>query len=83
MHQIAPHGSVWLHRSHAHVKKRKFSSQIRTWKLRDPATANQFQSAFKVETMTSAAAVATAVGADADTANRLVKAEGPFAGCCH
>ena len=49
----------------------KKSSQpcIRTWKMRDPATANQFQSAFKIKTMTTAAAVAAASGADTDTAN--------------
>ena len=37
----------------------------------------------KVTTMTFAAAVATAVGVDADTANHIAKAERPFAGCCH
>ena len=38
---------------------------------------------FKVTTMTSAAAVATTVGVDADTAYRIAKAERSFAGCCH
>ena len=37
-------------------------------------TASPFQSAFKVKTMTAAAAVATAYGADADTANRIESA---------
>ena len=37
----------------------------------------------KVTTMTSAAAVATTVGVDADTVYRIAKAERPFAGCCH
>ena len=37
---------------------------------------------FKVTTMTSAAAVATTFGVDADTAYRIAKAERPFAGCC-
>ena len=50
------------------VKKCKFLTRIQTWKPRDPAIASQFQSAFKVKTMTAAAAVATAAGADADTA---------------
>ena len=52
-----------------HVKKHKFSPCIRTWQPRDPPTATQFKSAFKVKTMT--VAVATATGADADTANRV------------
>ena len=52
-----------------HVKKCNFSSCICTWKLRDPATARQLQSAFKVKTMTVVAAVSTTVGTDADTAN--------------
>ena len=38
---------------------------------------------FKVTTMTSAAAVATAVGVDGDTAYRIAKAERPFVGCCN
>ena len=38
---------------------------------------------FKVTTMTSAAAVATAVGVDAATVYRIAKAERPLAGCCH
>ena len=38
---------------------------------------------FKVTTMTSAVAVATTVGVDADTTYRTAKAERPFAGCCH
>ena len=37
------------------VKKHKFAPHIRTWKLRDSATASLFQSAFKVKTMTAAA----------------------------
>ena len=41
-----------------------------TQQLRDSATAYQFQLAFKVKTMTTAAAVATTSGADADTANQ-------------
>ena len=57
-----------------HSKKCKFSPRIRTWKLRDPATASQFQSAFKVKTMTAAAAVAIALGTDAHTANRVESA---------
>ena len=36
-----------------------------------------------VPTMTSAAAVATTVGVDADTPYCIAKAERPFAGCCH
>ena len=51
------------------MKKRKFSLRIRIWKLRGPGTANQFQSASKVKTMTVVAAVATAAGANADTKN--------------
>ena len=57
-----------------HVKKLKFSPHIRTWKLMDPATASQFQSAFKIKMMTAAAAVATTSGADAHTANHLESA---------
>ena len=38
---------------------------------------------FKVTTMTSVAAVATAVDVDADTVYRIANAERPFAGCCH
>ena len=53
------------------VKKRKFSPRIWTWKLRDPTTATLFQSAFKLKTMTAAAAIAIAPGADADTANHV------------
>ena len=56
------------------MKKNKFPPCIRTWKLRDPVTASQFQSAFKVKTMTAAAAVATTSGTDADTANRIESA---------
>ena len=41
------------------VKKHKFSSGIHTGKLKDPATAFQFQSAFKVKSITAVAAVAT------------------------
>ena len=37
-----------------------------------PAIANQFQSAFKIKTMNAAAAVATAAGADVDSANFVV-----------
>ena len=64
----------------------KKSSQpcIRTWKMRDPATANEFQSAFKIKTMT---AVAAASGADTDTANCVESAwsklKGPLLGCCY
>ena len=50
-----------------HVKKHKLSPHIWAWKLRDPATASQFQSAFKIKMMTSAAVVATTAGANADT----------------
>ena len=56
------------------VKKRKFSPRIWTWKLRDPTTAILSQSAFKVKTMTAAAAVVIASGADADTANHVESA---------
>ena len=55
------------------MKKRKFSTRIQTWKLRDPATASQFQLAFKVKTMTALAAVAITPGANTDTANALSK----------
>ena len=54
-----------------HVKKRKFSPHIHTWKLRDPATSSQFQSALKLKVMTAAATAATASGVAADTANRI------------
>ena len=47
-----------------HVEKRKFSPQIRTWKLRDPATARQFQLAFELKVTSDMAATGTA-----DTAN--------------
>ena len=70
-----------------HIKNHKFSPHIQTWKLRDPATASQFQLAFKVKMMTAAAAVATAAGADADTTSRVESAwsklKGPLLGCCH
>ena len=56
------------------VKKLKFSPRMWSWKLRDPATANLFQSAFKVKMMTAAAAVATNPGAEADTANHVESA---------
>ena len=29
------------------VKERKFTPRIRSWKLKDPATANQFHAAFR------------------------------------
>ena len=57
-----------------HVKKREFSPCIWTWKLRDPARASQFQSSFKVKTIISVAAVGTAAGADAETANHVESA---------
>ena len=57
-----------------HAKKRKFSPRIRTWKLRDPATASKFQSAFKLKAMTAVAAVASAAGASAHTANHVESA---------
>ena len=68
-----------------HVQKRKFSPRIRIWELRVPATASQFQSAFKVKMITAAAA--TSAGANADTANHVESVwsnmNGPFAGCCY
>ena len=66
------------------VKKCKFAPCIRKWKLRDPATASQFQSIFKFKRMTAAATVATTSSVDADTSNwvSLVKAEGRLAGRC-
>ena len=51
------------------VKKCKFAPCIRKWKLRDPATASQFQSIFKFKRMTAAATVATTSSVDADTSN--------------
>ena len=56
------------------MRKRKFSSCICTWKLRDTVTASQFQLAFKVKTTTVATSVATTAGADANTANRIESA---------
>ena len=52
----------------SHVKKCKFSPHIQTWMLRDPTAADQFQLAFKVKIV---AAVTTAAGANADTANNI------------
>ena len=64
-----------LFRSHPPCeKKHKFSTRIQPWKLRDPATASHFQSAFKVKTMTAAAAIDNAYGADADTTNGVKSA---------
>ena len=75
MHQTAPRGIVCEFPAHIpYVKKCKFSSHIRTWKLREPVIASQFQSAFKVKTMTAVAAIATAAGDDADTANHVESA---------
>ena len=51
----------------------KFSPHIRTWKLRDLATASQLQSALKLKVTTAMAAAATAAGVTADTANRVEK----------
>ena len=51
------------------LKKHKLLPRIRTWKLRDPVTAIQFQSAFKLKVTTASAAAATNAGATADTAN--------------
>ena len=42
-------------RRSSRVKKCKFSQCIRAWEIRDPATASQFWSAFKVKTMTAVA----------------------------
>ena len=61
-----------------HVRKLKFSPHNRTWNLRNPATVSMSYSAFKVTTMTAAAAVATASGADADTANHVESAWSKF-----
>ena len=49
-----------------HMRKRNFSSCIRTWKLRDPASISQLQLSCKVKTIIFAAAVGTAAGADDD-----------------
>ena len=56
------------------VKKRKFVPCIRTWKLRDPATGSQFQSAFRVKMMTAAS------DADVDTANHIESARSKLKG---
>ena len=66
------HLVVWEFTAHiSQAKKRKFSPSIRTWKLRDPATASQFQSVFKVKARTATAAGATTAGVAADATNRV------------
>ena len=71
MRQAALHGSVRILHPHTPCEETQFSPRIWTWKLRDPATASLFQSAFKVKMMTAEAAVATASGADSDPANQV------------
>ena len=56
------------------MQKTQVLACIQTWKLRDPATASQFQSTFKVKPMTAVAAVVTASSEDAETANRIESA---------
>ena len=57
-----------------YIVYRSCSPCIWALKLKDPATASQFQSSFKANTMTAAAAVATGAGADADAANHTESA---------
>ena len=52
-----------------HVKKGKFLPHIRTWKLRDPITASQFKSGFKLKVTNASAAATANAGVTADTAN--------------
>ena len=49
------------------VKTCNFPPRTRTWKLRDPVTASQFQSTFKVKTKNAA----TTAGTDADSVNHI------------
>ena len=63
-----------------HVKKCKFSPHIPTWKLMDPVTARQFQSASKLKT------TITSAGASVDTANHVDSSWSKLKGaarCCH
>ena len=60
------------------VKKREFSPRIRTWVLRDAATASYFHVAFRVNAMTAATAVATA--ATVYSANRVESAWSKLSG---
>ena len=58
----------------SHLKKRKFIPTPKNWKLRDPATASQFQSAFRVKIMAAAAAVGNDFCTDVDTSSRIESA---------
>ena len=51
------------------VKKREFLPRFCTWKLREPVTASQFQSTFKIKVTTASAPVSTNAGVAVDTAN--------------
>ena len=62
---------MWLHCSHPPWGEHKFSPTICTRKLRGPATASHFQSAFKVKAMTAEAAVATISDAFAAIVNHV------------
>ena len=53
---------------------RNFPAHIHTWKIRDPATASQFQLAFNLNAMATVAAIVNAVGAVADIANHTESA---------
>ena len=54
-----------------HLKKRKFTPHTQNWKLMDPATASQFQSAFRVKIWAAAAAVDNDFCTDVDTSSRI------------
>ena len=73
MCQTAQHGSVRLLCSHPPCEETQVLTPHPNLEAQGPSHCNLFQSAFKVNTMTTAAAAATASGADADTANHHVE----------
>ena len=61
------------------VKRRKFKPRIRTWKLKDPATASRFCDAFRTNVTRAAAAAENAeCGGEC-----VVEAERPSTVRCH
>ena len=73
MHKTTLHGSV-LSPLTTPCEKTQVLSLHPNLEAHDPATASLFQSAFKIKAMTGTAAVSTASGADADTANCIESA---------
>ena len=58
----------------SHIEEPFLSHKSVLWMLRDPATANQFQPAFKVKVMTSVATVGATVGTAHDSTSPVESA---------